>query len=363
MSHFVYASTTRISDLPGRPVELEAVPREGWASGDYVAVEILDGPGLPYFVEAPVGRMAEAIAGDMLVGALGRRAATLETAGDWRAVGEDLLLSPLTPAGILGKVTSRARLMAPLPDLRYRGHVLRGGRRCTMADFAHAPEYGHPQAPVILIIGTSMDAGKTTAACAIVRALKDMGLRVAGTKLTGVARYRDVLAMSDSGADFIADFVDGGLPSTVVDAADYQRALAIVMAKLAAARPDVIVAEAGASPLEPYNGSSAIRELGDHVCCTVLCASDPYAVVGVMTAFGTRPELVSGRATTTEAGNALVERLTGIPALNLLERSSAEPLSRLLADRLDSAGIRALPEQQFAAPHRAPPYRHPRGAA
>jgi len=340
MSQFVFGSTARISDLPERPVELEEVPRDVWATGDYVAVEILDGPGLPYFVEAPSGRMAMAGAGDTLVGALGRRAATLDTVGDWTAVGEDLVLHPLTAAGVIGKVTSRANFMAPLPEAGYRGHVLRDGRRCAMADFVDAPADEHPEAPVILIIGTSMDSGKTVAACEIVRALKAMGLRVAGAKLTGVGRYRDILAMSDSGADFIADFIDGGLPSTAVDEEDYRRALRIVMSKLAAARPDVIVAEAAASPLEPYNGSTAVRELDDRLCCTVLCPMDPYAVVGVMTAFGTRPDLVSGRATTTEAAIALVERLTGISAINLLERSSVAPLSRLLADRLDTAGVR-----------------------
>jgi len=217
MSQFVFGSTARISDLPERPVELEEVPRDVWATGDYVAVEILDGPGLPYFVEAPSGRMAMAGAGDTLVGALGRRAATLDTVGDWTAVGEDLVLHPLTAAGVIGKVTSRANFMAPLPEAGYRGHVLRDGRRCAMADFVDAPADGHPEAPVILIIGTSMDSGKTVAACEIVRALKAMRLRVAGAKLTGVGRYRDILAMSDSGADFIADFIDGGYrrrPST-----------------------------------------------------------------------------------------------------------------------------------------------------
>jgi hypothetical protein len=40
---------------------------------------------------------------------------------------------------------------------------------------------------------------------------------------------------------------------------------------------DVLVAEVGASPLEPYNGATAIREIGANVCFTVLSASDPYA--------------------------------------------------------------------------------------
>lgn len=332
MTRLVFASTTRIAGFPDQ-VELRPVPREDWADGDYVAAEILDGPSA-YLVESPSGRMVEATAGDVLVGALGRRTATLEVVGDWRDVRDDLRMQPLTAAGILGRITSQAVSIGALPELEYRGHVLRDGRRCAMSDFASAPGDGHPQAPVVLIIGTSMDAGKTVAAKAIVRTLKELGLRVAGTKLTGVARYRDILAMSDAGADYIADFVDGGLPSTAVDEPEYKRALAIVMAKLAASRPDVIVAEAGASPLEPYNGSIAVRELGDSVRCTVLCASDPYAVLGVMTAFGTRPDLVSGRATSTEAGIALVERLTGIEALNLLDPRSAPALRRLLGERL-----------------------------
>lgn len=339
MTRQVFTSITRIAGFPDQ-VELRTLAREQWEDGDYVAAEILDAPGLPYLVEAPSGRMVEVTAGDVLVGALGRREATLEVVGGWREVGEDLRMQPLTAAGILGRITSQAVSIGPLPELEYRGHVTLDGRRCAMSDVVGAPADGHPQAPVVLIIGTSMSAGKTVAAKAIVRALKELGLRVAGAKLTGVARYRDILAMSDAGADFIADFVDGGLPSTVVGEAGYTRALAIVMAKLAAARPDVIVAEAGASPLEPYNGAIAVRELGESVRCTVLCASDPYAVLGVMTAFEIRPDLVSGRATSTDAGIALIERLTGLPCLNLIDPRSGPELTRMLADRLglESAG-------------------------
>ena len=120
------------------------------------------------------------------------------------------------------------------------------------------------------------------------------------------------------GADAIADFVDAGLPST-------------------AARPDVVVAEAGASPLEPYNGDVAVRLLGHRVRCTVLRASDPYAVMGVMQAFETRPDLVAGRATSTEAGIALIDKLTGVPAMNVLDRRSDAVLEALLRERLGIA--------------------------
>ena len=68
--------------------------------------------------------------------------------------------------------------------------------------------------------------------------------------------------------------------------------------------------------------------------CTVLCASDPYAVVGVTKGFGFEPDLVSGVATSTSAGVEVIRRLAHRPALNLLDVSSHQELDRLLKDRL-----------------------------
>jgi hypothetical protein len=190
--------------------------------------------------------------------------------------------------------------------------------------------------PVVLLVGTSMSAGKTTSARVIVRLLREAGLRVIGAKLTGAGRYRDVLAMQDAGAEHIFDFVDAGLPSTVVSEREYRRALRDLLSRMAAVEADVVVAEVGASPLEPYNGEAAIEEIGRHVVFTVLSASDPYAVTGVTTAFGSRPDLVTGLATSTSAGIELVEKLSGIRALNVLDRDSLPRLRKMLGDALDT---------------------------
>ena len=86
--------------------------------------------------------------------------------------------------------------------------------------------------------------------------------------------------------------------------------------------PDFLVAEAGASPLEPYNGAAAMEELGDNICCTILCASDPSAVVGVEKAFGLTPDLVTGPATSTSAAIDLVKKLTGADSINVMDPDS-----------------------------------------
>ncbi len=96
-----------------------------------------------------------------------------------------------------------------------------------------------------------------------------------------------------------------------------------------------MVAEAGASPLEPYNGAAAMDELGDNIACTILCASDPYAVVGVRDAFALDPDLVAGRAAQTSAAVELVRKLTGLRALNVIDRRTVPEFRAFLAEKLN----------------------------
>jgi len=329
-------SVTRLVPLDTLPHTTRRLPRAQWATGDLVVgIVSPDGP-RPALVESPNGRMVGAGPGDAVVGALGTRAATLEAVGDWRDVGDDLRFNGLTSAGVFGRCTSRAVTLPPLVSYEYGGHVIHDGEPVRMADFVPPPpeDAARFALPTILLIGTSMDAGKTVAARTIIRRLKRRRLQVAGAKLSGVGRYRDILRMQDAGADAIFDFVDAGLPSTICPQPKFERALRPLLARIGASGADVLVAEAGASPLEPYNGATVLRELGPTLRLVVLCASDPYAVVGVMEAFGLRPDLVSGRATSTEAGIVLVERLAGIPALNMLDPETEAPLDALLEERL-----------------------------
>ena len=91
----------------------------------------------------------------------------------------------------------------------------------------------------------------------------------------------------------------------------------------------------GASPLEPYNGAAAIVAIKQNVRFSVLCASDPYAVAGIISTFDLTPDLVAGPAANTNASIALVHKLTGLPALNLLGRESIWELRNRLRTALD----------------------------
>ena len=329
------ASVTRISDLAPGNYDTSPLPREDWASGDYVVGRVLDTRGHLKALELPGGRMIEVMEGDLVVGAFGTRAATLEAVGSWQSIDASGNFNALTSAGLFGKTTSLSPFLSSPMPLQYQGHVTREGRKITMHGCLTPIEPIPLSAPVILIVGTSMSAGKTMSGRVIVHLLSQMGLNVIGTKLTGAARYRDVLSFADAGATAVYDFVDAGLPSSATDEPAYRAALEHLLSTIAAEQPDVVVAEAGASPLEPYNGATAKEMIRDNVRFKLLCAQDPYAVVGVQQAFQRAPDLVAGGAANTEAGIALVRKLSGLPALNLMDPASRERLGELLRAALD----------------------------
>jgi hypothetical protein len=331
----VLGSLARITDFEEKPPEIRQLPRREWARGDYLLVEMLEDGPESYAVETASGESVEIVPGDRLIGALGTRAATLEVVGDWREISDDLEMQTLTAAGVLGVCTSAALQSAVLANVRYVGHAFRDGARSTMKSFVEPAGPSPLRAPVILVIGTSMDSGKTIAAVAMIRELVAMGKRVAGAKVTGVGRLRDILAMEKAGASPVMDFVDVGLPSTVVPADEYRHSLDLLCSMLSAGEPDVVIVEAGASPLEPYCGDVAMEVLNHRVKATVLCASDPYAVLGVTRAFDRKPDLVAGRATSTEAGIALIDRLVGAPALNVIDQTTGPELAAFLSEKLE----------------------------
>jgi hypothetical protein len=328
------SSLARISDLDRKPYEVTRIPKDQWSTGDYVVGEITGSSGRMYHIELASGRIINAMPGDHVVGAFGNRSATLEGVGSWADI-DDNSMNAMTSAGLFGAITSLSVMIPRTVDLTYCGHALRNGTKVCMSDFAIGPAAGEFNVPTILLVGTSMSAGKTTTGRLVVHLLEKMGKKVIGSKLTGAGRYRDILSFRDAGASAIFDFVDAGLPSTVVAEEDFRNAIRPLLHHINSLKPDMLVVEAGASPLEPYNGAAAIDELGDNIACTILCASDPYAVVGVEKAFGLKPDLVAGPAASTSAAIDLVDKLSRVEAINVMDIDCLPVLRRTLQRTLN----------------------------
>lgn len=334
MDKLIYTSLTRIAQFKDKDITIRSHPNEQWANGDYVAATVIFPGSGTLKIELANGRMVAVMKGDILIGSLGVRHATLEATGTWKAVKADGMMHALTGAGLFGKLTSKSAFIPEIIKVQYFGHVYDKGEKATMQRYAARGSSQKLAISVVLFVGTSMSAGKTTAARIFTRALKRKGLKVVGAKLTGAGRYRDILTVKDAGADTVFDFVDVGLPSSICPEAEYQQALGHLLGLISDTRADIAVIEIGASPLEPYNGDTAIKAIKDQVRFSVLCASDPYAVYGVMKSFNFYPDLVTGIATNTLAGIELIEKLCQVKALNIIDNSALPEMEDLLFTKI-----------------------------
>ena len=78
--------------------------------------------------------------------------------------------------------------------------------------------------------------------------------------------------------------------------------------------------------------------LGSNIAYTILAASDPYAVVGILDAWERDVDLVTGPASNTLAGVELVHALAGLPALDLLDINTHDSLRQRLGEAIGLRG-------------------------
>lgn len=120
--------------------------------------------------------------------------------------------------GIAARVVSRHARMRTPTRLHPLGLVASeaDGVPLNVAGFALEPPVVRAplSIPVMAVVGTSMDAGKTTTAAHLVRGLSNQGQRVGYAKVTGTAAAGDPGLLRDAGAHAVLDFTDVGYAST-----------------------------------------------------------------------------------------------------------------------------------------------------
>jgi hypothetical protein len=289
------------------------------------------------------GRMSVLHDGDIIVGALGHRNALQGYEGILPTkveTGDRLHL--LNLGGVMGIcVSSNPGVGAPF-EVEVLGQVLsfpqfgsRLGQPAFIQTGAVEGKPGTKLVPVVYVAGTCMNAGKTFAACVLVRAFSQAGFKVGGAKLTGVSLMRDILAMQDYGAEAILDFTDAGVtcsgPATAVAAAEK------IFTELADKGVDLIVAETGDGILGEYGVQAILADPGLRAwgAAFVLCANDPVGVEGgvrnLKEVYGIDVDVVAGPATDNRVGGRFVATL-GLPAHNA--RNQARELGALVVDKV-----------------------------
>ena len=166
------------------------------------------------FLENVHGRRMRMYPGDLLVGAYGNRYATDFYEGYIPQPGDAVHL--LTSGGLVGTVTSSHTSRGAPTELEVLGPLTdTSGNPINTDDLALTlPPSRRPAYGTIVVVGSSMNAGKTTTAAGIVRGLSRAGLRVGAGKVTGSGSGKDFWAYTDAGAATVSDFLDYGMPST-----------------------------------------------------------------------------------------------------------------------------------------------------
>lgn len=340
------ASTTRNARI-GREVVLsdKITSQEGYI----LAVKILEDKNTYNQIELVEGRMAKVCKNDLIAGVLGERRALRGYTGVVPAslrVGE--IIHVLNLGGVLGKCTSVNPDLGKPFDAEVLGAVLmfpsfddRIGVPAHIRINAVPPRplLGPECPPLVVVAGTCMSTGKTTAACEIIKTLSHKGLRVGAAKVTGVSLLRDTLEMEDFGAVKSLNFTAAGVVSTTSNTSVVSVAKGL-LAELAKSKIDVIVVELGDGILGEYGVQDILRDddFMGRATVQIMAAGDPVSAWGATEQFKTlrrRIDVLTGPATDNGVGVSYISRDLGLPAFNA--RTDGARLGEFVFQKLQPA--------------------------
>ena len=275
------------------------------------------------------GRRSLLYPGDHIVVAFGDRYAPDQFEAE---VPVDLDQCHLVAAGgIAAKAISKhARLKWPT-TIRPVGYCLNGaGEVLNLRDYRlpHPVLHAAVGKPVVAVVGTSMNSGKTTTAAALVKGLTAGGCKVAAVKATGTGSGNDLWAYEDAGAARALDFTDAGHASTFrIPRADIVDCFeTLVAACIADDGIDVVIVEIADGLLHfetaELVSSPQFRRLTQHVVFAAGEAMGALAGVDSLRGMGIEPLAISGLLTASKLAIKEAHAVTGTSIVTKAELES-----------------------------------------
>lgn len=319
-------------------------------SGDIVLASVVRVGQHPK-LESPASRRQALYVGDEILVAYGNRYAPDQFLAKVPPTLDQCQL--IAAGGVAGQVIGQHALMgaatelAPIGLLADDSGVLNLSRLAphqldaTPFD-ASSPMHPRRRPPVLAVLGTSMNSGKTTVMSCLIKGLSAAGLIVSAGKATGTGSGNDPGMFADAGAAKVLDFTDFGVPTTFQLDHDRVRALFTGMVNaLTDSNTDVIVLEVADGV---YQGETRLlladpvfRTIVDRVLFTAVDALGATAGLQLLRAADLRVAAVSGLLTSSplavqEASAAIDAPVLGTlslctpsVAVGMLPRSGEEP--------------------------------------
>jgi hypothetical protein len=289
------------------------------AVGDLLLCEVRK-VGLHGRIETSAGARSKLYPGDRIICSPGARYATamLEGLPEVRGAEADLL----SASGVCGRVTSVTSGFGRPTQLAILAQAFSQGRALNLRDFAIESPPPSDQTPrLIVVVGSDMDAGKTTTCCSVIHGLARQGHRVAAAKLTGTASSRDVGSFRDAGASPVFDFLDCGWPSTAgCSSAELASVAADLIGALSASGAEYAVLEIADGLLQRETSAllEILPEIAPHATVLLAARESLSAIAGAdrLARAGYRVAAISGLVSSSALTSREVETAIGIPCLS-----------------------------------------------
>jgi hypothetical protein len=301
--------------------------------GDLV-VSAVTSVGVHDHLENPWGRRCRLYVGDLVVGAYGNRYATDFFEG---YLPSDTAVHLLTAGGLIGTVASAHTSRGAPTELEVVGALTdRGGSPLSLDDFARKrPAPLEPALGTVMVLGSSMNAGKTTTAASIIRGMARSGLRVGAAKVTGSGSGKDHWSYVDAGAHAVIDFIDFGMSSTF----GYPTERLITTMRdmrdaLVADGAEVVVMEIADGVLQDETRALAEQLPGfaDQVVLAVGDGLGAVAGVELLGRLGVGVQVISGLVTASPLASRETAAATGLPVLTPGELVNGAAIDLLTGD-------------------------------
>ena len=194
------------------------------------------------------------------------------------------------------------------------------------------------------VVGTSMNAGKTTTAATLIRGLTNAGFKVGAAKVTGTGSGRDTWLMTDAGSKLTLDFTHAGYPSTYLATPEQiDGIIETLVAHLSVAKVDAIVIEVADGLLQCETAALLdSRVFAKTVDSVIFAAGDAMGAAAGVECLQRKNlpiTAVSGRLTASPLAIIETGKITGMPVLDKAALSS-ETIAKVLQISSRVSGMR-----------------------
>jgi DNA-binding response OmpR family regulator len=294
-------------------------------------------------LELPSGRRSTLFPGDEYIGCFVNRYAPDQFEAECP---EDLSPCHLVGAGgLTAHCVSRHDSVKPATEVTPLGVLADAdGRVLNLADFALPPRPAKKSRPTVTaVLGSSMNAGKTTVLADMVLGLSRHGVRVGAAKVTGTGAGGDLWRMIDAGCERVVDFTDAGYASTYkLSMSECETILDTLVAELCDSDVDTILVEVADGVLQPETAdlaaSTVFNRLVDNV---IFAAGDALSAANGaqwLEQLGLNVVAVAGVVTASPLAMRELGTLTSLPILRRSDLKNAcwtpPSIRRTIADAL-----------------------------